>query len=180
MKDKFEEFVRENSSGFDIYEPSDELWQGIQKRIKPERSIRWVFYLSRAAAVLLIFGASLLVQRVWLKEKTGDTQTASGPEIDIPELKEAEMYYSGMISTKLEEVKPMLAEYPSLEEELTTDLGELDSIYTSLKNDLKDNVANHEVIEAMIENYRLRISILEDMLEFLGSKLDDETYKNNI
>ena len=69
----------------------------------------------------------------------------------------------------------MLAEYPSLEDELETDLSELDSIYISLKSDLNDNVANHEVIEAMIENYRLRISILEDMLGFLKSQMDEDS-----
>ena len=95
-------------------------------------------------------------------------------EIDIPELKEAEMYYTGIINTKMEEVKPMLSDYPTLESELETDLTELDSIYKSLKNDLKDDIANNEVIEAMIQNYRLRISILEDMLEFLESQDQEE------
>ena len=99
-------------------------------------------------------------------------------EIDIPELREAEMYYSGMIHTKLEEVKPLLREYPSLEEELNSDLSELDSIYSGLKSDLKDNIANHEVIEAMIQNYRLRISILEDMLVFLEGKKDKNSINN--
>ena len=44
---------------------------------------------------------------------------------------------------------------------------ELDSVYISLKSDLKDNIANHEVIEAMIQNYRLRISILEESYNFV-------------
>ncbi|MGD2034222.1 MAG: hypothetical protein PVF73_04140, partial [Bacteroidales bacterium] len=67
----------------------------------------------------------------------------------------------------------------SLEEELQTDLSELDSIYEGLKDDLKDNIANHEVIEAMIQNYRLRIAILEDMLLFLDQE-DEENNTNNI
>lgn len=174
MRDKFEEFVRNNSSEFDIYEPSEKLWKGVEKRIAPTKTIPWRFYLSRAAAVVLIFGASLLVQRLWTKSDSAPIETVADVSLEIPELQEAEMYYSGMISSKLEEVKPMLAAYPSLEDELTTDLSELDSIYLSLKNDLNDNVANHEVIEAMIENYRLRISILEDMLGFLKSQFDED------
>jgi 3-hydroxyacyl-CoA dehydrogenase len=43
-------------------------------------------------------------------------------------------------------------------------MSELDSLYSALKADLKDNVANQEVIEAIIENYRLRIAILEELL----------------
>ena len=40
--------------------------------------------------------------------------------------------------------------------------------------DLKDNIANNEVVEAMIQNYILKIDILEDLLKYM-----DETSKNN-
>ena len=53
---------------------------------------------------------------------------------------------------------------PSLQEELNFDMTELDRVYIELKDDLKDNMANQEVVEAIIENYRLKISILEDLL----------------
>ena len=43
----------------------------------------------------------------------------------------------------------------------------LDMIYMELKTDLKDNVSNKEVIEALIVNYRVRIQILEEMLMIL-------------
>jgi len=86
-------------------------------------------------------------------------------EIMIPELQEAELYYSGLISEKLEEIKPILANCPGIEEELNVEMSGLDSLYTDLKTDLKDNIANQEVIEAIIENYRLRITILEDLLK---------------
>jgi hypothetical protein len=174
MKDRFEEFIRDHREEFDMFEPRPELWKGIEKSIKPQRTIRWTYYLSRAAVVLVIVGASLIGQRLWLKNGKGPADTMADTEVNIPELKEAEMYYSGMINAKMEEMKPYLSEYPSLEDELNTDLNELDSIYISLKNDLKDNIANHEVIEAMIQNYRLRISILEDMLHFLASQNNEE------
>jgi hypothetical protein len=39
----------------------------------------------------------------------------------------------------------------------------LDSIFSNIKKDLKDNVATQEVVEALIQNYRIKIRILEDM-----------------
>ena len=36
-----------------------------------------------------------------------------------------------------------------------------------IKKDLKDNIANQDVIEALIQNYRIKINILEDMLTVL-------------
>lgn len=178
MKDRLEEFVRSHSAEFDLHEPDPELWKGIEKQMSGRKKLPWRYYLSRAAVVAMIFGASLLVQRLWIGNEGRIAGRSQNTEIDIPELREAEMYYSGMINAKLEEVKPFLSEYPSLEEELNTDLSELDSIYNSLKKDLKDNIANHEVIEAMIQNYRLRISILEDMLMFLEEDSTKEEINN--
>jgi hypothetical protein len=44
---------------------------------------------------------------------------------------------------------------------------QIDSICSEIKKDLKDNVANQDVIEALIQNYRIKIRLLEDMLELL-------------
>ena len=47
---------------------------------------------------------------------------------------------------------------------------ELDKIYKGLKNDLKDNVSNEEVIEAMIQNFRLKLQLLEEIQRQLQSQ----------
>jgi hypothetical protein len=178
MIDRLEEFVKSHRTEFDLQEPDPKLWKGIERSISLRRKYRWSYYLSRAAVVIFLIGATLVGQKIWMKYSPGKSETTADVEINIPELKEAEMYYSGMINEKLKEVKPLLLEYPTMEKELETDLSELDSIYSSLKNDLKDNIANHEVIEAMIQNYRLRISILEDMLNFLESQKKEKKTHN--
>jgi hypothetical protein len=100
-------------------------------------------------------------------------------ESAIPALKETEAYYAGLVNQKLDELKPIIASCPSLEEELNLDMSELDSVYTDLKNDLKDNMANQAVIEAIIDNYRLKIRILEDLLSEIGSREDECLTKTN-
>jgi hypothetical protein len=178
MRDNLEKFMRDHSAEFDLHEPDQELWKGIEKRIAQKKVIKWRFYLSRAAAIILIFGASIVVQQLWLKRNASSVPVVTSASVEIPEIKEAELYYSGLINEKLKEVKPLLIQNPSLEKELNTDLTELDSIYAGLKNDLKDNIANDEVIEAMIQNYRSRISILEDMLSYLKSENENDSIKN--
>ena len=74
----------------------------------------------------------------------------------------------------------MLTEFPEIKAELDSDLFELDSVYKSLRKDLNDNVANQEVIEAMIENYRIRIDILEEMMFFLGKQNKDDGNQNKL
>ena len=165
MKDRFEEFVQKHAEEFDILEPREQLWDNIEKKLDTHKTINWRLIISRTAAIAAIFIISFVIQKVFMSN--GIPMANKEVKIDIPELKEAEMYYDNMISTKLNEVKPLLNEHPYLEQELNTDLHELDSIYNNLKNDLKDDIANHEVLEAMIQNYRLRIEILEEMVTYL-------------
>jgi hypothetical protein len=168
MEDRFEKFIREKREEFDFREPDPLLWKKIESGIRPRRVISWGTVLSRAAVVLFLFAASYLVHD--LIDNQGHilagkrSQEKPVKEIMIPELQEAELYYSGLISEKLEEAKPILTSCPGVREELNTDMSELDSLCSALKADLKDNVANQEVIEAIIENYRLRIAILEELL----------------
>jgi hypothetical protein len=168
MEDRFEKFIREHREEFEFREPDPIIWARIESRIRPRHTISWKTIVSRAAIVLLIFAASYMVHELIHHEgrilafKRSHEKPAR--EVVIPELQEAENYYSGLISEKLEEVKPILASCPGVKEELDTDMSELDSLYSSLKADLKDNIANQEVIEAIIENYRLRIAILEELL----------------
>ena len=88
----------------------------------------------------------------------------------VPELKEAEYYYQSQVSMKMKELKPYFREVPGLSREVNDDLTELDSVYVSLKRDLADNVANEQVIEAMIQNYRMKLEILEDLLQQLKAE----------
>ncbi|MCK7539301.1 MAG: hypothetical protein MZV63_54525 [Marinilabiliales bacterium] len=60
-------------------------------------------------------------------------------------------------------------------------MNELDSLSRQIREDLRDRVANREVIEALIHNYRLRIELLEDMLSIMReaeeSNNNKETYE---
>ena len=57
MKDNLEKFIAENRDQFDVFDPDDKLWKGIQSRVQKQkrtrigtRGILW-----RAAAVVVIF-----------------------------------------------------------------------------------------------------------------------------
>ena len=61
------------------------------------------------------------------------------------------------------------------------DLSELDSIYSSLKKDLRENIDNEQVLEAMIQNYRMKLKILEDLLlDISPNKTQEKDEKYNI
>ena len=174
MKDKLEQFVNEHKEEFDLLEPRADLWKGID--LPERRRFITAGLLWKAAIVIMIFGASLLANSYLKKDHERRSMAAAEKTInEIPELAEANKYYSGLIQAKLNEVHSELKSYPEINLNVNRDLSELDSIYNSLKNDLKDNISNPEIIEAMIQNYRLKLELLEQVLADLRS----ENQKNN-
>jgi predicted CopG family antitoxin len=168
MSDRLEEFVRQNREQFDTREPDPSIWLRIQPErtpaVKERRSMRW---LRVAAAVAMIFAGSA----AGIYFLTGGKAEADQYSSELyREIRETEQYYNQEVSQRYEELRPYLVGDPAAEEMLRTDMTELDEVYAELKKDLKDNASNPEVIEAMILNYRVKLEILEDLLNQLKEK----------
>ncbi len=177
MEDKLDKFILGNRDEFDIHEPGPDVWDKIEKNIRQRHKFRWKTLLTRAAAILIIFVASYLLHEYVSLRKNLPVKAEHDREIGIPELREAEVYYTNLIAGKIEEIKPLLADYPVLEKEINNEFTTLDSIYRDLKKDLRDNISNDEVIEAMIQNYRFKLSVLEDIMAQLKSNNKEEQQK---
>jgi hypothetical protein len=166
--DKLEKYIIKNRDKFDVHDPAPELWD----KINPEKSkgkigrLKWRSMIWKVAAmVAIIMSVFLVYELIHFDElKLAWKNKKENKQINIPELREAEIYYSSLIQNSMQKVQSHLTEYPDLRHELIRDFSELDSIYNDLKRDLKDNVANQEVVEALIQNYRIKIKILEDLL----------------
>jgi arsenate reductase-like glutaredoxin family protein len=161
--DQLESFVQENRQEFDQFEPSEQSWEMISKRLeaKKDRSVKTLNWLRIAVAIAVIAVIPAIIYQLRLHEST---QVAKiDPEVQ--ELLEAEKYYSQEVSGKLAEIQKCYKIYPELKGEVEDDLNELENMYKSLKSDLKDNVSNKEVIEAMIENNRYRLKLVDEVLE---------------
>ena len=182
MSDRLEDFVKQHREQFDQREPDPSIWLKINPAnqrdaqvVKQEhRPLRW---LRIAAAVAMIFAGSTAGIYFLTGEKADPDLYGS----DLyTEIRETEQYYSRMVADRYEELQPFLAGNPLAEEMLTSDMDELDEVYEELKEDLKDNASNPEVIEAMILNYRVKLEVLEDLLNQLKEKENqdekDESY----
>jgi hypothetical protein len=156
--DSLEKFIKENRESLDRYEPSPHVWDRITgQRVIINRKL--LVRISAAAAIIVILGsATFIYTSVIRKNKPADL---SG------EVREMELFYNSLANTLYLQAKPMLTSQPDIEKELKNDLQRIDNICSEIKNDLKDNVSNQEVIEALIQNYTIKIHILEDMLRIL-------------
>jgi hypothetical protein len=166
--DKLEEHIKKNREDLDRYSPSKAVWRNIDNQINKNRfPLRKV--LSIAAMFVVVLATSVLLIKSGLLNKNG-SGNQNGISGNIPEnaqVRETEIYYNSLVNSLYREATPLLTANPEIRKELTTDISHIDSICMDIKRDLKDNVANQEVIEALIQNYRIKIRLLEDMLTIL-------------
>jgi hypothetical protein len=163
--DKFEERIRKIRGDLDQYNPSPEIWSRIEKGLKKRKSLKWQ-WISIAAMVVIILGtAVVLLKPSFLKDNLN--YGLKTDEETNPSLRETEFYYNSLVNSLYHKATPLLTTNPEIEKELSDDLSRLDSICADIKKDLRDNVANQEVVEALIQNYRIKIRLLEDILDML-------------
>jgi hypothetical protein len=166
--DKLEEHIRKNREDLDRYSPPIGLWRRIRKDLWREK-FRMRQWISIAALIVVILGSAIILFRPvyrWSDPGSHKNNEDRLTAID-PQLKETEVYYNNLVSSLYKEATPLLTNKPDIKNELNSDLSHLDSICADLKKDLKDNVANQDVVEALIQNYRIKIQILEEMLTVL-------------
>ena len=183
-QDKLEQFITKNRDGFDVYEPGDELWDRIQKPSPKVIKLNWKTIAVRVAAVVVIFIASYFFHDMMQPEKS--TQVAQH-EIEMDDqqmgkvrlLMEAEVFYSSQINYAQNEILRLSENDQELIDDINFDMAELDEVYQELKDDLKDNSDNEEVIEAMIQNYRIKLQVLEEILLQLNKTKYLDVNENN-
>jgi len=174
--DDLEKFVIDNREEFDEFTPDPAVWAQIQSDIKPVRKISWTKIAMRAAAVVVIFITSYVFHDYMSHQDNINMLAEEADAESIEEANsfyEAKAYYTSMIENRQEEVNGLVKEYPEIKKDLKTEFKELDGVLTDLQKDLKDGAANEMIVEAMIQNYRIKLEILEEVLNELKIEKKD-------
>lgn len=162
--DRFKQYVEDHRSEFESSDQDfQELWVGIDEHLDRKTSGGRTVWL-KAAAVLLVIAVStglILFNQL-------------SPEMP-QELVETEQHYNRLISVKLAAVTNYRNEVDAM---IWNDLELLDQAYQDLKHDLDDSFDQEEVAQAMIDNQRAKLEILEDILNEIESKVDEEEVKS--
>jgi hypothetical protein len=176
MKDELKIFAEKNRESFEIHKLNlDDAWKDIEHKLDEQVTntikIPWGTILKVAAVFFIVMAAGigfyLNNQRISLDRNGIALHNISA------ELADTEAFYATQISEKIK-----LIEYATgtVDPLVLSQLQLLDDDYSSLKNDLKDNADNEEVINAMIEYYRLKLSMLETILDEI-QKNDDKNHE---
>ena len=183
-KDKLEQYILDNRDEFDSLESSEKLWDGIVKVKKKPKiiSINGLKWVARVAAVIIVFIGSYYFHDYRSQQKQISQFNSSSKE-DIQlynTLIEAELYYTAQIGEETEKLYVLTAGNSLVREEIQDELQELDKEFRVLKEDLKDGADNEDIIAAMIQNYRLKLNILQDMMYQLQEVKKEKNTNNEI
>lgn len=158
MLDNLKDHIDNQRDDFESYPFDTEAgWDEIANKVIPtEKWPKWKIASAAACLCLVILSAFYQMQ--------------AKVQVDS-ELAEIEMYYKSEIDYKVSLVKNHLND-----ESILDDLAAMDQAFAELKVDLKDNVDNEEVVAAMMENYQLKLRILEEIL----SELEKENSESSL
>lgn len=174
MSDKLKKFIAENEVDFDRA-PAAGHFERFKKKQEAELRITlapkkpWAPVIMRAAAIFVgVLGVSWLFYTLGKMEASNGFAQQTNPNLGFStELVEAENFFNAQVETRKKEV---LAYASSDSEGLTqimTELEKLELQYLDLKEELAVNNNNERIVNAMIENYRSRLELLERLLKQL-------------
>ena len=153
--DNLKVHIDKNRDDFELYPfSSEDEWKAIAEKVSPSK--RWSAWQFIGVAACLILVSMGVVYQV-------NTPV-------VGELSEVENYYESEINHKISLVKSQIDD-----PEILDDLEARDHAFAELKLDLKDNVDNEEVIVAMMENYQLKLQILEEILRELDKEKSESS-----
>ena len=185
MSDNLDRFIKQNRSHFDEEQPSEKLWEQIEKGLQPKRHVpvrslkqRWW----TAAAAVILFATAATAYFIFKKDDPENQAVVKNNSVAPPDhevAKDADIAaidpvyaqqaarFSLLIDEKQKELKAIQNDEPSLYKKFSFDIQRLDSTYTLLKQQLPVNPNKEELLEAMIYNLQLQIELLNQQLSII-------------
>ena len=168
-EDKLKDFIQEHRSDFDGENPPPMVWMNLEKELaasQEKQKSAYVHELKRPTMMRVMQVAAMFVVVMGVGLIIG-LQISKNSVYDNPNLKEfveVEKHYSKKVDNMWTVVKASGVEEQN---NIQADLESLDKVYNELKEELlKGEHGNtNEVVNAMIQNYRTKIDILETVID---------------
>ncbi|GAB3333170.1 hypothetical protein GCM10027299_40380 [Larkinella ripae] len=171
MKDRLERFVRDNREDFDVFEPRADLWKDLEKGLGHKERPLWFglnspAWMGRrmvwqmAATLLLVAG---LGSFWYFNSQYGVTDQPDVVAFD-PTYARTVQQYTRLIEDKRGELKTVLESDPALYQQFAADLDRLEKTYQNLKQELPKTPNQEIMIQAMVQNLKMQIDLLNQQL----------------
>lgn len=175
--DDFEKHIAENKHQFDEHKADrTKLWEHIESELEtPDKKIIPLWrspLLKTAASILILIGTFSVISLFMI---SGIDQNKEINIVD-QELRDINTYYNGLVAFQIKLVKNNTKLSLEDKEEFLSFMDELDDEYLLLKHEMKANLNNEYVLEAIVNNYKKRIELIENLLEQIN---DSKKSENN-
>ena len=186
-KDYIEELIANNLEALNDNEPFEGHFDRFEEKLKAQhksRKLTWNMVLKVAAVVVFALLATNQAFIYFSSDSQGLLLNATKNEkITLasvsPEYKEVEFYYTTSINTGLEQWNALTQEGMISEDEeamMQNELKEFERLYKNLQSDLASNPNDERVINAMLEFYQTKLSLIN----MIVNKLEEvKQQKNN-
>ncbi|WP_319590559.1 hypothetical protein [uncultured Draconibacterium sp.] len=171
-KDNIEKLILENIDALNDNEPMDGHLARFEAKLteqnKAKRTISLNLILRVAAAIVFVFLATNQAFIYFSPDNQGIFNSKQkSPSITLasisPEYQEVEYYYTSSINTGIEQWNKWIDEGLISEDEQTMmndELAEFETLYKNLQTDLAANPNDERVINAMLEYYQAKLSVI--------------------
>lgn len=185
-KDNIEEFIIKNIDGLNDFEPREGHFDRFEAKLKlqhKKKKITLTLVLKIAAAVVFVL---LATNQAYLYFSPGNHPSVfSAVEENgfslasvSPEYEEVEFYYTNSINVGLNQWNELKQDGLVSEEEqemMQAELSEFEAMYKTLQSDLASNPNDERVINAMLEYYQAKLSVIN----MIVNKLEEVKQKTN-
>jgi len=176
--DPLEQFIRDNKEQLQHRAKDREaLWDKINRDIEPRktpifRKLNWQRWAA-AASVVLALSLGLL----WLQNDNMANQDNLAGQKSV-EVLEIESHYQKLINARVLQVKNSTELTDQQKEEILSYLNNLEKESTSLEKELEVNINNVQIIQAIINNYRARLDVMEKLLDSATNQKNKKHERN--
>ncbi|MBR9853073.1 MAG: hypothetical protein GYB37_00630 [Algicola sp.] len=180
--DGFENYVRKHRSLFDDHRlDTERVWLDIERKISDEEVGRVPFWRNSsykiAASFLILLGIGALIGGILINGFKEEELFVASPINQ--ELAEINIHYTATI----DHYRKRIEQYPDLtqadKEDFLEFLSKLDVEYDVLEAELHKNINNERVLQALVENQKIRIELINNFLnQIKRSNKEKENYES--
>ena len=184
-RDYIEELITKNLEGLNDNEPAAGHFERFKARLegqhKRKKVISLNFVWKVAAAAVFAF---LVVNQaiIWFSAEDSNPISGSDSQITLAsvsaEYEEVEFYYTNAINVGLNQWEKLFSEGLISEEEqqmMNNELDEFEQVFEKIQGDLATSPNDERVINAMLEYYQTKLSLINMIIE----KLEEVKQKTN-
>ena len=188
--DELKSFFEQNRNLFDTEEPLAGHFERFQQRLEAEHkqrnrfNYRRIFYVAASVVVAVVVSVEALSLLLGKGVETIQNEVA---ELNIdstnefvrqttqnvksklnPEYRETQKYYITEVDNRLDQIKATSMDEEQ-KAELLKELSEMDELFAKLQKELKSSPDNQVLIEAMINHYKMKIEVMNQIINNLNS-----------